>query len=82
MDIDVTQIKYLDIVYRVLERWYMKFAETTPNIIVGIVVFVLILMMSSYLSKLSVRVLHRFFPKSKSSSIVTLIGVFRFLIIL
>lgn len=79
---EVTQLKYVDIVYNVLERWYLKFAQVTPNIIVGIVVFVFILMMSSYLSKLSVRVLHRFFPKSKNSSIVTLIGVFKFLIIL
>ena len=82
MEVDVTKIKYIDIVYRVLERWYTKFAETTPNIAVGIIVFVLILMMSSYLSKLSVRIFHRLFPKSKSNSIVTLIGVFKFLIIL
>ena len=82
MEVDVTKIKYVDIVYRVLERWYTKFAETTPNIAVGIIVFVLILMMSSYLSKLSVRIFHRLFPKSKSNSIVTLIGVFKFLIIL
>ena len=82
MEVDVTKIKYIDIVYRVLERWYTKFAETTPNIAVGIIVFVLILMMSSYLSKVSVRIFHRLFPKSKNNSIVTLIGVFKFLIIL
>ena len=82
MEVDVTKIKYIDIVYRVLERWYTKFAETTPNIAVGIIVFVLILMMSSYLSKVSVKIFHRLFPKSKSNSIVTLIGVFKFLIIL
>lgn len=82
MEVDVTKIKYIDIVYRVLERWYTKFAEITPNLVVGIIVFILILMMSSYLSKLSVRIFHRLFPKSKSNSIVTLIGVFKFLIIL
>ncbi|MCQ4035543.1 mechanosensitive ion channel family protein [Kaistella montana] len=82
MEVDVTQIKYIDIVYQVLERWYTKFAEITPNLVVGIIVFVLILMMSSYLSKLSVSIFHRFFPKSKNNSIVTLIGVFKFLIIL
>lgn len=82
MEVDVTKIKYIDIVYRVLERWYTKFAETTPNIAVGIIVFVLILMMSSYLSKVSVKIFHRLFPKSKNNSIVTLIGVFKFLIIL
>ena len=82
MEVDVTKIKYIDIVYRVLERWYTKFAETTPNLVVGIIVFILILMMSSYLSRLSVRIFHRLFPKSKNNSIVTLIGVFKFLIIL
>ena len=82
MEVDVTKIKYIDIVYRVLERWYTKFAETTPNIAVGIIVFVLILMMSSYLSKVSVKIFHRLFPKSKNNSFVTLIGVFKFLIIL
>ena len=82
MEVDVTKIKYIDIVYRVLERWYTKFAEITPNLVVGIIVFILILMMSSYLSRLSVRIFHRLFPKSKSNSIVTLIGIFKFLIIL
>ena len=79
---EVTQIKYIDIVYKVLERWYAKFAEATPNIVVGIVVFVLRLLMSSYLSRISVKIFHKFFPKSKDNSIVTLIGIFKFLIIL
>ncbi|WP_332027881.1 mechanosensitive ion channel family protein, partial [Kaistella sp.] len=77
-----TQLKYVDIVYNVLERWYLKFAQVTPNIVVGLIVFTLILLMSSYLSKLAVKVFHRFFPKSKNKSIVTLIGIFKFLIVL
>lgn len=79
---EVTQLKYVDIVYNVLERWYLKFAQVTPNIVVGLIVFTLILLMSSYLSKLAVKVFHRFFPKSKNKSIVTLIGIFKFLIVL
>lgn len=79
---EVTQLKYVDIVYNVLERWYLKFAQVTPNIVVGLIVFTLILLMSSYLSKLAVKVFHRFFPKSKNNSIVTLIGIFKFLIVL
>ena len=79
---EVTQLKYVDIVYNVLERWYVKFAQVTPNIVVGLIVFTLILLMSSYLSKLAVKVFHRFFPKSKNNSIVTLIGIFKFLIVL
>ncbi len=74
--------KYADIVYQVFERWYTKFAETTPGIVVGIIVFVLIILMSSYLSKAAVTVFQRFFPKSRHNSVVTLIGVFKFLIIL
>lgn len=79
---EVTQLKYVDIVYNVLQRWYLKFAQVTPNIVVGLIVFTLILLMSSYLSKLAVKVFHRFFPKSKNKSIVTLIGIFKFLIVL
>lgn len=82
MESEIAQLKYVDIVYQVLERWYTNFAKFTPNLIVGIIVFVLILMMSSYLSKLSVSLFHRLFPKSKTNSIVTLIGIFKFLIIL
>lgn len=82
MLVEMTQIKYVDIVYLVLQRWYTKFAETTPKIVVGIAVFVIIVMMSSYLSKGAVKIFRRFFPKSTNNSIVTLIGVFKFLIIL
>ncbi|MBW8358281.1 MAG: mechanosensitive ion channel family protein [Weeksellaceae bacterium] len=74
--------KYADIVYQVFERWYTKFAETTPSIVVGIIVFLLIILMSSYLSKAAVAVFQRFFPKSRNNSVVTLIGAFKFLIIL
>ena len=83
MEVDVTKIKYVDIVYNVLQRWYTKFAEATPNIAVGIIVLVLFILMSTYLSKISVRIFNRLFPQSKASnSVVTLISVFKFLIIL
>lgn len=78
----VKNIKYLDIVYEVLERWYTKLAQATPNIIVGIIVFVLVLLLSSYLSKLAVKIFHRLFPKSTNNSIINLIGFFKFLILL
>ncbi|MCC2590728.1 mechanosensitive ion channel family protein [Chryseobacterium sp. MFBS3-17] len=82
LEIDVTQLKYVDIVYEVMQRWYTKFAAATPKILVGILVFVIILMLSSYLSKLSVSLFHKLFPKSKTNSVVALIGFFKFLIIL
>lgn len=76
-------LSYIDVVYRVLENWYVKFAELTPKLIVGLLVFSFFLITSRYLSKIAVKVFHKLFPKSeKQSSLVALIGVFRFLIML
>lgn len=74
---------YIDVVYNVLENWYLKFAEITPKLIVGIIVFSLFLFTSKYLSQISVKIFHKLFPKSKKeSSLVTLISIFRFLIMI
>ncbi len=73
---------YLEIITSVLNRWYAGFALATPRILVGIIVFLFFLTTSSFLSKISVKIFHRFFPKSQNRSIVTLIKVFKFLIIL
>ena len=74
---------YIDVVYRVLENWYIKFAALTPKLIVGIIVFSFFLLTSKYFSKIAVKILHKVFPKSKKEgSILTLIGIFRFIIIL
>ncbi|MDV7697549.1 mechanosensitive ion channel family protein [Chryseobacterium soli] len=76
-------LSYIEVVYRVLENWYMKFAELTPKLVVGILVFSFFLFTSKYLSQFAVKLFHKFFPKSnKESSLVTLIGVFRFLIMI
>ena len=75
-------MEYFHTVYAVLQRWYISLAELTPRLIVGILVFSFFLMTSTYLSKWSVKLFHKLFPKTKSDSVVTLITVFRFLIIL
>lgn len=74
-------MEYVDLVYNTLEKWYQKFAEFTPNLVVGILVFLFFLAFSSYLSKITVKIFHRFFPK-KQETIVSLVGFFRFLILL
>ncbi|WP_336716392.1 mechanosensitive ion channel family protein [Chryseobacterium mucoviscidosis] len=72
---------YIDVVYNVIQNWYVKFAEITPKLIVGILVFSFFLFTSKYLSQGAVKLFHKFFPKSKKeSSLVTLISGFRFLI--
>lgn len=75
-------MNYYEIVISVLEKWYASIAQATPRLAVGIMVFFIILMLSSYLSKITVRIFHRFFPKSKNTSFYTLVKVFKFLIIL
>lgn len=78
-----TGLRYIDVVYKVLENWYLTFAELTPKLVVGIIVFSFFLFTSKYLSQIAVKLFHKFFPKSKKeSSLVTLIGVFRFLIMI
>ena len=75
-------MNYFDIIMSVLHKWYAGLAQATPRLAVGILVFLLFLSMSTFLSKVSVKIFHRFFPKSKNKSIVTLIKVFKFLIVL
>lgn len=76
-------LSYVEVVYKVLQSWYLKFAELTPKLIVGILVFSFFLFSSKYLSKLAVKVFHRLFPKSeKESSLVTLLAIFRFIIMM
>ncbi|HCN47657.1 MAG TPA: mechanosensitive ion channel family protein [Chryseobacterium sp.] len=78
-----TGLTYIDLVYKVLENWYVTFAELTPKLIVGILVFTFFLITSKYMSQIAVKLFHKFFPKSqKESSLVTLISIFRFLIML
>lgn len=81
--LETQSIKYIDLVYRTLENWYQKLAEYTPNIIVGVLVFLFFLYFSKFLSRLSVRLFRKIFPKSESRATVeNLIGFFRFLILL
>lgn len=75
-------MNYYEIVVSVLEKWYASIAEATPRLVVGILVFFIILMLSSYLSKITVRIFHHFFPKSKNTSFIALVKTFKFLIIL
>lgn len=74
---------YFNLVYNVLHKWYIGFAAFTPKLVVGITVFVITYLLSNHLSQLTVRTIHRFFPKSRErESLAMLVHVFRFLIIL
>lgn len=75
-------MNYYETIRSVLDKWIKGFAEATPRIAVGIIIFLLFLALSSFLSKIAVKIFHKFFPKSKNNSVVTLIKVFKFLIIL
>lgn len=75
--------KYIDLVWGVLENWWVKFAEFTPNLILGLFVFIFFIYASKFLSRISVNLFQKLFPKSRNQdTVITLIGFFRFLIIL
>ena len=74
---------YISVVTAVLQRWYLKFAQFTPKLIIGILIFSFFLMASTFLSKVSVKIFNRLFPKSrKLDTVASLVGVFKFLILL
>lgn len=75
--------QYIDLVWKVLNNWWIKFAEFTPNLVVGLVVFSLFIYTSRFLSRITVNLVQKLFPKAENQdSVVTLISFFRFLIIL
>lgn len=80
-DLAKQSLTYVDLVWKTIDRWYEGFAEFTPNLIVGVIVFLFFLMTSKYMSNLAVRVFHKFFPK-KQETVKSLVGFFRFLIML
>lgn len=76
-------LSYVDTVYKVLQNWYIAFAKLTPKLVVGILVFMFFLMTSKYLSQLAVKIMHKVYPKSKKEgSVITVIGIFRFIIMM
>lgn len=76
-------LSYVDTVYKVLENWYIAFAQLTPKLVVGILVFLFFLFSSKYLSKFAVKIMHKVFPQSKNEgSVITIIGIFRFIIMM
>lgn len=74
---------YIELVFKVLKNWYLKFATFTPRLFAGIFLFLLIYLASRFLSKLSLKIFQKFFPTSRNRDMVVgLINLFRFLIIL
>ncbi|NAW49962.1 mechanosensitive ion channel [Elizabethkingia argentiflava] len=75
-------LQYIDIVLKVLHNWYLKSAELAPRLVIGALVFIFFLKGSTFLSKLTVKIGNNFFPNNRKNSLASLVGVFRFLIIL
>jgi small conductance mechanosensitive channel len=76
-------MNYFDTVYSVLEKWIVQFANFTPSLALGILVFLVIFATNTYLSKLAIKLVHKIYPKSKKAeAVASLLGFFRFLIIL
>lgn len=74
---------YLGTVSEVINRWVDSLAAFTPSFVVGLLVFFVIFSLNKFLSKITLRAVHKFFPKTKKGETVeSLIGLFKFLFIL
>ena len=59
---NVKDWKYIDVVYKVIQNWWIKLAENTPNLIVGIAVFLGVFFLSKFLSKIALKAFQKLFP--------------------
>ncbi|MBC7556513.1 MAG: mechanosensitive ion channel [Chryseobacterium sp.] len=76
-------MNYFETVYTVLQKWVGEFAKFTPSLALGIIVFLIIFAANTYLSKLAIKMVHKVYPKSKKGeTVASLVGFFRFLIVL
>lgn len=76
-------MKYYEIIYKVLNKWYTNFIEFSPKLVVGLIVFAGFYFLSTSLSKFTVKTINKMFPKSQQQETVKmLVNIFRFLFIL
>lgn len=76
-------MSYFDTVSVVVGKWFDSFIRFTPRLAVGILVFFVIFSLNRYLSRIALKLVHNFFPKTrKGETVETLIAFFKFLIIL
>ncbi len=77
----VEKNEYVNKVFGTLDKWYDGFAKFTPNLIVGIIVFLFFLLFSSFLTKITIKLLKRYLPK-KADTVTSFVGAIRFVILL
>lgn len=77
----VEKNEYVSKVFGTLDKWYDGFAKFTPNLIVGIIVFLFFLLFSSFLTKITIKLLKRYLPK-KADTVTSFVGAIRFVILL
>ncbi len=81
IETQVENNEYVVLVWKTLENWYKSFAEFTPNLVVGLIVFCFFFFFSAFLTKIAVRFFQRLWP-NKKETVASLIGFIRFLIVL
>lgn len=73
--------EYVSKVFGTLDKWYDGLAKFTPNLIVGIIVFLFFLLFSSFLTKITIKLLKKYLPK-KADTVTSFVGGIRFVILL
>lgn len=74
-------IEYFSLAGQTLHQWYVEFMAYSPKLLVGILVFCFFFFASKFLSQWLIKILEKFFS-IKIEILSTLIGVFRFLVVL
>ncbi len=76
-------MKYLEIIQNVLQHWWQKIVELSPNIVVGLFIFWLFWVLSNFISKNIVAGINKFLNKNgNNENAILLARIFRFIIIL
>lgn len=75
------RINYIELVWEKVEKWYAKAAVFTPNLIVGILFFLLIYFSSRAITRYLDKIVRKKLP-SKGELIPGILGLIRFLVIL
>lgn len=65
---------YLDIINQVLEKWWTKIATLTPNLVLGILVFLIFVLLSKNFSKYFTNILVKIFHNNENKATPILLG--------
>lgn len=77
----MTTNRYFDLIISKLDRWYTSLLIYAPNLVAGLLFFLLVYQLSTKITRIIQEWLHRRYPH-KSEFLPTIFGIIRFIVIL